>query len=57
VRYVTLPPDATVPQIDAALDALRARRKATGFALIRGWVDAEIDLVLDLRSKASKALV
>jgi hypothetical protein len=52
MRYVTLPACPTVPEIDAALVVLRDRRRATGFALVRGWIDAEIDTVLDLRSLA-----
>jgi hypothetical protein len=52
LRYVSLPPNPTVAQVDAALAKLLAKRAATGFALVRGWIDAEVDTVLDLRSVA-----
>jgi hypothetical protein len=52
MRYVSLPDPATLAEIDAALASLLARRRATGFALVRAWVDAEIDECLELRFQA-----
>lgn len=53
LRYVQLPDHPTVAQIDAALVALRERRNATALAVVRGWVDAEIDTALEMRSAAA----
>lgn len=48
-RYVLLPEDPCLADLDHALRQLRARRMATGYAIVRAWVDAEIDAVLDIR--------
>lgn len=51
MRYIILPPDPTLAQIDEALTILRIRRKATPMALIRGWIDDDIDELLDMRTE------
>ena len=53
MRYVDITEDADIPTIDAALASLRTRRKAAGYALVRAWIDAEIDQVLDMRLKVN----
>lgn len=52
MRYVHLPDDATVAEIDAALADLLLRRQATKLAQVRGWIDAEINTALDMRNIA-----
>jgi hypothetical protein len=52
LRYVSVTDASTLAELDTALAKLRGLRRATGFAVVRGWIDAEIDVVLDLRSAA-----
>lgn len=52
LRYVQLPDNPTVAEVDAALALLLIRRNASGFAIVRAWVDAEINACLDLRNAA-----
>jgi hypothetical protein len=50
-RYVTLPANPTLAQLDDAMLDLRRRRKATGFPIVQGWIQAEMDAVLELRTE------
>jgi hypothetical protein len=50
VRYIFIRDDATVEDIDEALTALRARRLAAALPIIRQWITADIDELLDMRT-------
>jgi hypothetical protein len=50
VRYILIRDDATVEDIDEALAALRTRRLATALPIIRQWITADIDELLDMRT-------
>lgn len=50
MRYILIRDDATVEDIDEALAALRTRRLATALPIIRQWITADIDELLDMRT-------
>lgn len=49
LRYVRLPENPSVADIDAALAELRRLRNAASFSVVRGWLTDEINACLDLR--------
>lgn len=49
LRYVRLPDNPTVADVDAALAELRRLRNAASFSVVRGWLTDEINACLDLR--------
>lgn len=53
LRYVLIRDDATVADIDEALDALRRKRALTRLDIIRAWITADIDELLERRSLAA----
>lgn len=52
MRYVLIRDDADVATIDEALESLRAKRAACRLAIIRGWIQDDIDELLDMRAMA-----
>jgi hypothetical protein len=53
VRYVLIRDDASVADIDEALQALRTKRDLAKLEVIRTWIGEDIDELLEMRSRAS----
>jgi hypothetical protein len=53
VRYVLIRDDASVADIDEALQALRTKRDLAKLEVIRTWIGEDIDELLEMRSLAS----
>jgi hypothetical protein len=52
VRYVLIRDDATVDEIDDELRKLRAKREAARYPIVREWISADIDKLLEMRTLA-----